>query len=294
MRHSERGRARRPTANSSGSRRSNWVRPATQSDRKCVKSPKKLQSFDDNPQKTRVGKQKHYSEGDQHYCLSERFSLCCESILMGLPRRRSPSVTKPHTWPWGGSPGSFDLVVLHEVGPYLQMCSEVQHQVLQRRVLQQFGFGEGWLAAGTVLAASESSVQVQHHVAEHVTEKQQPKEVVSEELKVRRIYKLHSLTSLYYSFYFWVHNINIIRIASNVIIVNREAVRTVKANGRGKRWQYQNQHTFVILTDSWSGKKSRRLRDEAIDKTLAALPMVDGNAGQVAAVAEGCQWRMQK
>lgn len=86
-----------------------------------------------------------------------------------------------------GGVGSVDLVVLHEVGAHLEVGGQVEHQVLEGRVLQELGLGQRRLAAGTVLAALEAAVQLQHHVAEHVAEEQEAQEVVAEELEVRRI-----------------------------------------------------------------------------------------------------------
>lgn len=96
--------------------------------------------------------------------------------------------SKPHALPrggGGGGPGSVELVAVHEVGAHLEMGGQVEDEVLQRRVLEQLRLGQGRLAAGTVLAAAEAAVQVQHHVAEHIAEEEQAQEVVAEELEVR-------------------------------------------------------------------------------------------------------------
>lgn len=86
--------------------------------------------------------------------------------------------------PWGAGPGSVDLVAVHEVGAHLQVGGQVEHQVLERRVLQELGLGQGRLATGTVLAAPEAAVEVEHHVAEHVAQQEQSQKVVAEELEI--------------------------------------------------------------------------------------------------------------
>lgn len=48
----------------------------------------------------------------------------------------------------------------------------------------------------------------------------------------------------------------------------------------------------VALTNSAAGEQSGGLRDEPVDVRLAALPMVDGYIGQVAAVTERRQGRV--
>lgn len=73
------------------------------------------------------------------------------------------------------------------MSPNFQVGGEVENQVVQGHVLQEFGFGKWRLTSRTVLAAAEGAMQMEDHVAEHVTEEKETEEVVAEELKVRRI-----------------------------------------------------------------------------------------------------------
>lgn len=109
------------------------------------------------------------------------------ALLVAHTRHRF--VSKPHARPRGGRPGSFDLVAVHEVGAHLEVGGQVEHQVLQGWVLEEFGLGQGRLAPGAVLAAPEGAVEVEHHVAEHVAQQQQAQEVVAEELEVGGVWK---------------------------------------------------------------------------------------------------------
>lgn len=68
------------------------------------------------------------------------------------------------------------------------MGGQIEHEVLEGWVLQQLGLGQRRLAAGTVLAALETAVQVQHHITEHVAQQQEAQEVVAEELQIRWFY----------------------------------------------------------------------------------------------------------
>lgn len=64
------------------------------------------------------------------------------------------------------------------------MSCKVEHQMLERRVLQELSFWEWRLATGSILTSFETSVQVQNHVAKHVPQEDQSEEVVAEELQV--------------------------------------------------------------------------------------------------------------
>lgn len=70
-----------------------------------------------------------------------------------------------------------------------EMRRQIEHQVLQRHVLEKLGFGKWGLASGTVLAAAEGSVQVENDVAKYVAKQKKSKKIVTEELKIRGIYK---------------------------------------------------------------------------------------------------------
>lgn len=73
------------------------------------------------------------------------------------------------------------------MSPDFQVGGEIENQVVQGHVLQEFGFGKRRLTSRTVLAAAEGAMQMEDDVAEHVTEEKETEEVVAEELKVRRI-----------------------------------------------------------------------------------------------------------
>ena len=80
------------------------------------------------------------------------------------------------------TPGSGELVAVGEVVARVDEGSELQYQMMKRWVLQHLRLRQGRMTARPLLPASERAVQMQHHVAEHVAQQQQPQEVVAEEL----------------------------------------------------------------------------------------------------------------
>lgn len=74
----------------------------------------------------------------------------------------------------GKMPGSGELVAVREVVAAVQARGQVEHQVIERRVLEHFGVRQRRMATGPLLSTPERPVQVEHHVAEHVTHQQQP------------------------------------------------------------------------------------------------------------------------
>lgn len=87
-------------------------------------------------------------------------------------------------------------MVLHEMGAHLEMCRQIQHEMLQRRVLQKFRFRKRRLAPRTILPTPERPMKVQHYVTEYVTKQEQTQEVVPEKLQIRGIYKTYFLPSV--------------------------------------------------------------------------------------------------
>lgn len=70
-------------------------------------------------------------------------------------------------------PGSGELVAVREVVATVEAGGQVEHQVVEGRVLEDLGVRQGRMAAGPLLSTPERPVQIQHHVAEHVAHQQQ-------------------------------------------------------------------------------------------------------------------------
>lgn len=87
-------------------------------------------------------------------------------------------------------PGSGELVAVREVVAGVQAGGQVKHQVMEGGMLEDFRVRQRRMATRPLLAAPERTVQVQHHVAEHVAHQQQPQEIVTEELQHAGLYEL--------------------------------------------------------------------------------------------------------
>lgn len=55
-------------------------------------------------------------------------------------------------------------------------------------MLQQFGGGKRWFAAGPLMATAEGAMRAQHNVTEYESQDERAQEVIAKELHVRRIY----------------------------------------------------------------------------------------------------------
>lgn len=71
-------------------------------------------------------------------------------------------------------PGSGQLVAVRKLIAGVEAGSQVEYQMMEGRVLEDFRVGQGWMTPGSLLTAPERPVQVKHHVAEHVAHQQQP------------------------------------------------------------------------------------------------------------------------
>lgn len=80
-------------------------------------------------------------------------------------------------------PGSGELVAVREVVASVQAGGQIEHQVMKRGVLEHLGVRQGRMAARPLLTTPERTVQIQHHVAEHVAHQQQSQEIVPEKLQ---------------------------------------------------------------------------------------------------------------
>lgn len=88
----------------------------------------------------------------------------------------------------GKMPGSGELVAVREVVAGVETDGQVEHQVVEDRVLEDLGVRQRRVTARSLLAVPEGAVHVQHHVAEHVAHQQQPQEIVAEELQHAGLY----------------------------------------------------------------------------------------------------------
>lgn len=88
----------------------------------------------------------------------------------------------------GKMPGSGELVAVREVVADVETGGQVEHQVMEDRMLQDLRFRQTRVTARSLLPAPERTVHVEHHVAEHVAHQQQPQEIVAEELQHAGLY----------------------------------------------------------------------------------------------------------
>lgn len=79
-------------------------------------------------------------------------------------------------------PGSGELVAVRKVVAGVQAGGQIEHQVMEGGMLEDLRVRQRRMTTRPLLTTPERSVQIQHHVAEHVAHQQQPQEVVTEEL----------------------------------------------------------------------------------------------------------------
>lgn len=76
---------------------------------------------------------------------------------------------------------------LREMVAHVQRGGQLQHDVRQRRMLEQLGGGQRRFAAWPLVAAAEGAMRAQHDVTEDKAEDERTQKVVAEELHVRGV-----------------------------------------------------------------------------------------------------------
>lgn len=69
-------------------------------------------------------------------------------------------------------PGSGEFVTVREMVAGVQAGGQIEHQMMEGGMFEDLRVRQGWMASRPLLTGSERTMEIQHHVAEHVAHHQ--------------------------------------------------------------------------------------------------------------------------
>lgn len=106
-----------------------------------------------------------------------------EASCTGTTQHKAAAATVARTT----RPASIAFRAFDEVASHVECRRQLQHDVGQRRMFEQFRPGQGWFAAGPLMPAAKATVQPERNVTKHEPQNERPQKIVTEKLHVRRI-----------------------------------------------------------------------------------------------------------